>query len=54
MMRSDYDVSKASEETREAMRDRCEEQGHDWQNCCSAFFQAFLRGRWRGKERYFD
>ena len=25
-------------EVRRAMAGRCEEQGHDWENCCSADF----------------
>ncbi len=52
MMKSDYSVERASEETREAMRDRCEEEGgHSWRNCCSAFFQVYERCKWCGEER---
>jgi hypothetical protein len=51
MMKSDYEVSRASDETKEAMRDRCEEQGHDWQNCCSVFFRVYMRCKWCGEER---
>lgn len=50
MMKSDYDVSAASPETREAMRDRCETQGHEMENCCSAFFRVYQRCKWCGEE----
>jgi len=48
MLVTTYDVEKASKETREAMADRCHEQGHDWQNCCSAMFQIYQRCKWCG------
>lgn len=51
MLKSDYDWSKASDETLEAMRDRCHEQGHEWENCCSAFFQVYQRCKWCGDKR---
>lgn len=34
-----------------AMRGRCEEQGHRWENCCSVTFQIYQRCRWCGEAR---
>jgi len=51
MLKSDYNVDKASAETVDAMRDRCYEQGHDWDNCCSVFFRVYQRCKWCGEER---
>lgn len=51
MMNSDYDVASASKETREAMADRCAEQGHDFENCCSMLFRVYQKCRWCGAER---
>jgi hypothetical protein len=51
MMKSDYDVSRASAETRDAMQDRCAEQGHQYENCCSAMFQIYQRCKWCGDSR---
>lgn len=35
-----------------AMRERCEEQGHDWDNCCSITFEIFMKCKWCGEERH--
>lgn len=51
MLKTTYDWNKASEETLDAMRDRCYEQGHEWDNCCSAFFQVYQRCKWCGETR---
>lgn len=51
MMKSDYDFARASAETLEAMRDRCDEQDHEWENCCSAVFQIYQRCKWCGETR---
>ena len=51
MLKSDYDYRRASEETLEAMRDRCEEQGHEFDNCCSMFLQVYQRCKWCGETR---
>lgn len=34
-----------------AMRARCEEQGHDYENCCSSLFQIYERCKWCGEKR---
>lgn len=36
---------------REAMRGRCEEQGHEYENCCSALFQIYEQCKWCGERR---
>lgn len=35
----------------EAMCERCEEQGHEWENCCSAIFQIYQTCKWCGERR---
>lgn len=50
-LRTDYDWTKASDETREAMRDRCYEQGHDWQNVMDIWMHAFQECKWCGETR---
>lgn len=30
----------------EAMHERCEERGHDYENCMSAMFQYYQRCKW--------
>ena len=37
-----------SDETITAMRGRCEHQGHELENCCTAFFDCCQRCRWCG------
>ena len=34
---------------KEAMRIRCQEQGHSWQNACSPTFQVYKVCDWCGK-----
>lgn len=50
-MESDYDVNNASQETKEAMNDRCQTQGHEFDNCCSSMFQIYQRCKWCGEKR---
>lgn len=51
MLKSDYDVWTASPETLEAMRDRCHEQGHEFENCCSSMFQIYQSCKWCGVQK---
>lgn len=51
MLKSDYQVEKASEETKQAMRDRCYEQGHDYENCMSSMFSIYQKCKWCGDMR---
>jgi hypothetical protein len=34
-----------------AMRARCEEQGHEWEGCCTAMFQIYQGCKWCGERR---
>lgn len=34
-----------------AMRARCEEQGHDWENCCTILLQLYEQCKWCGEKR---
>lgn len=36
---------------KEAMRERCEEQSHDYENCCSVTLRIYMRCKWCGEER---
>lgn len=36
-------------EVAEAMKERCEEQGHDYENCLTAMFQYHQRCKWCGE-----
>lgn len=35
----------------DAMRDRCDSQGHEWVNCCSIFLEIYQRCKWCGEIR---
>ena len=45
-----YDRAKR-DEVLIAMRERCESQGHDYENCCSFTFRIYQRCKWCGEER---
>jgi hypothetical protein len=51
MLVTTYRWEHASEQTLEAMRDRCHEQGHEFVNCASAMFHVFQRCKWCGEIR---
>jgi hypothetical protein len=34
-----------------AMRARCEEQGHEYENCCSQMFHIYQQCKWCGERR---
>ncbi len=38
-------------EVDDLMRKRCDEQGHQYENCCSAMFRIYQRCKWCGEER---
>jgi ribosomal protein L24E len=46
-----YDWNNASEDVLDAMRDRCHEEGHEYQNCMSVLFQVYQRCKWCGERR---
>lgn len=31
------------------MRQRCEDQGHEWENCCSVVFEIYQKCKWCGE-----
>jgi len=31
--------------------DRCQEQDHAWENCCSIWFEIYQRCKWCGEKR---
>jgi hypothetical protein len=45
-----YDRAKR-DEVLIAMLERCAEQGHDYENCCSLMFRIYQRCKWCGEER---
>lgn len=51
MLKSDYSYEKALPETLDAMRDRCYEDGHKWENCMSVVFEIYQRCKWCGETR---
>jgi hypothetical protein len=34
-----------------AMRARCEEQGHEWEHCCSILMQLYQSCKWCKEQR---
>lgn len=50
-LKSDYNVNTASEATKDAMRDRCHEQGHEWENGCDVLFNIYMFCKWCGAEK---
>lgn len=45
----EYEALMSKEPVREAMKFRCEESGHDYENCCSWNFQIYQECKWCGK-----
>jgi hypothetical protein len=46
-----YEKIQNDEKVLFAMRARCEEQGHELENCCSVMFQIYQRCKWCGEKR---
>lgn len=46
-----YEAIKSDPTVVLAMRARCEEQGHEWENCCSVTFQVYQACKWCGEKR---
>jgi hypothetical protein len=36
----------SNEEHQKAMLERCEEQGHYWENCCSTMLHVYQQCKW--------
>lgn len=54
MKRSDWDEFEKVQDkpdVRLSMRARCEEQGHEWENCCSFMFRVYQACKWCGAEK---
>ena len=47
----EYGELMSKEPVRRAMSLRCEEAGHDWENCCSIMFQVYQECKWCGERR---
>lgn len=45
-----FDEALWSKDGQLAMRGRCEEQGHDWENCCSMTFRIYQQCKWCGEQ----
>ncbi len=45
-----YEKIRYDENVKIAMRARCEEQGHDFENCCSVTFRIYKACKWCGEE----
>ena len=38
-------------DVQEAMKLRCEEERHEWDNCCSMLMQIYQQCKWCGERR---
>lgn len=47
----EYDALMSDEKVRQAMRFRCEEGDHDFENCCSPFLHIYQECKWCGERR---
>lgn len=41
----------AKPQVKEAMKERCEEQGHDYEGCLTITFQHYQRCKWCGEQQ---
>jgi hypothetical protein len=46
-----YEQIQYKPDVKLAQQARCEEQGHDWENCCSVLFQIYQACKWCGATR---
>ncbi len=44
-------LSRVSEQKDGLMKQRCEEEGHSWDNCCSVFLSVYQQCKWCGSKR---
>lgn len=47
----EYDILMNDDKVREAMRYRCEEEQHEYENCASMFMQIYQQCKWCGERR---
>lgn len=45
---AEYEKVRYTADVELAMSARCEEQGHDWENCASIMLQLYQRCKWCG------
>ncbi len=45
---AEFEKIKHAPDTQLAMRARCEEQGHEFENCCSATMRVYQTCKWCG------
>ncbi len=48
---SEFEDIKRNGDVLLSMRARCEEQGHEWENCCSIAFQIYMACKWCDERR---
>ena len=46
----EYEALMNDSKVLEAMAYRCDEQDHQYENCCSITFRIYMRCKWCGKE----
>ncbi len=46
-----YEAIRHLPDVVQAMEARCEESGHDFENCCSAMMQIYQACKWCGQTR---
>lgn len=49
----EYNELMSKEPVRHAMSLRCDEAGHDFENCMSLTFQVYQECKWCGDRRFF-
>lgn len=47
----EYDRLLSDDKVRQAMRLRCEEERHDFENCCDIFMRVYQTCKWCGEKR---
>lgn len=46
-----WSVETASRRELEIQKLRCEEEDHDWENCCSIFLKVYQQCKWCGERQ---
>lgn len=47
----EYQKLMSDDKVRQAMQLRCEEERHDFENCCSMMFHVYQECKWCGERR---
>ena len=48
---AEFEAIQWTPDVRKAMRARCEEQGHEYENCATLFMQVYQACKWCGDRR---